>query len=166
VHTLYLVSVFFHVVAAMTWIGGMLFLVLVMVPLLRKPEMRARAAELFHLFGVRFRVVGWVALATLVVTGITNLLGRGIPVLQLVTGQVFAGAWGRTLAWKLAFVAAVLAMSVVHDFWLGPMATRLARQGAPAETREHARRWASRLGRATLLCALAIVALAVSLVRG
>jgi hypothetical protein len=77
-----------------------------------------------------------------------------------------AGRWGATLAWKLAFVTAVLAMGGVHDFWLGPRATRLARENAPASVRERSRRVASLLGRLTLLFALAIVAFAVALVRG
>lgn len=55
-HTLYLVSVWLHIVAAMTWIGGMIFLVAVLVPMLRRPERRAQAAELFGILGVRFRV--------------------------------------------------------------------------------------------------------------
>jgi copper resistance protein D len=165
-HTLYLLSVWAHIVAAMTWIGGMLFLVTVMVPLLRKPGMRDRAAEVFHMFGARFRTVGWVALGTLVVTGIINLVYRGFTLAQIASGQVFAGPWGTILALKLAFVLTVLAISAVHDFWLGPRAVRLARAGAPPETRERFRRAASMLGRATLLLALAIVGLAVTLVRG
>lgn len=165
-HSVYLVSVWLHIVAAMTWLGGMLFLVTVIVPLLRKPDMRARAAELFHLFGIRFRLVGWVALSTLVVTGVLNLVCRGFSLRQMLSGEVFAGRWGATLALKLSFVGAVLTMGLVHDFWLGPRAVRLAREGASPQVRERWRRMASMLGRATLLIALAIVALAVGLVRG
>lgn len=165
-HTLYLVSVWLHILAAMTWLGGMLFLVTVLVPMLRRPEMRARALEMFHLIGVRFRVVGWVALGTLVVTGVFNVLHRGYRLSDLFDGRAYAGPWGHTLAAKLAFVLLILAFSAVHDFWLGPRATRLAREGAPAEQRERYRRAASMLGRASLIFALVILALAVKLVRG
>ena len=46
--TLYLVSVWLHILAAMAWVGGMLFLVAVLVPLLRTPAMRPQATALFH----------------------------------------------------------------------------------------------------------------------
>ena len=165
-HVLYLISVWLHILAACAWIGGMIFLVVVMVPLLRRPENRARAAELFHLFGARFRVVGWIALSTLVVTGVVNLVSRGFSLGQILRGDVFGGRWGSILALKLAFVVAVLAMSAVHDFWLGPRAVRRARENAPPSERERSRRAASLLGRATMLLALAIMAFAVALVRG
>lgn len=165
-HTLYLVSVWLHILAAMTWLGGMLFLVTVLVPMFRRPEHRARAVEMFHTVGVRFRTVGWIALGTLVVTGVLNVMFRGIPFEHLFTGHAYKGPFGHTLALKLSFVAIVVAFSAVHDFWLGPTATRLAEDDAPLDKRERYRRVASMLGRATLLLALAIVALAVMLVRG
>lgn len=163
--TLYLASVWLHIIAAMTWIGGMLFLVAVLVPMLRSPEMRPRAAELFRAIGTRFRVVGWIALVTLVITGAFNVTARGYRLAQIFDGEAFAGPWGHTLAAKLSLVLIIVLLSAVHDFWLGPLAVRLARNEAPAEVRERARRVASLMGRATLVLALAVVALAVTLVR-
>jgi uncharacterized membrane protein len=162
---LYLACVWLHILAAMLWIGGMLFLVTVIVPMLRRPEMRAKALELFHVLGVRFRRVGWFAITTLILTGIGNLLLRGFTLSQIVDGEVFAGPWGHTLALKLIFVLVLVASSAVHDFYVGPSATRLARENAPPQRREAFRRAASWMGRASLLLALAIVALAVALVR-
>lgn len=165
-HTLYLLSVWLHLIAAMTWIGGMLFLVTVLVPLLRQPSMRERAMELFHQLGVRFRLVGWFALGTLVVTGTFNIVHRGYSLGQIVTGEAFAGAWGHALAGKLFLVTLIIVSSFAHDFYIGPKATRLAREGAPPEQRDRLRRTASWMGRITLLLALAVVAIAVTLVRG
>ena len=163
--TLYLVSVWLHIIAAMAWVGGMLFLVTVLVPLLRTPQLRPQASELFHALGMRFRVVGWIALGTLVTTGVFNVTMRGYRVGQLLNGEAFAGAWGTALALKLVLVTLIVAMSAVHDFWLGPRATRLAREKAPESQRERGRRIASMMGRTTFLLALAVVALAVTLVR-
>lgn len=165
-HSLYVFSVWIHILAAIAWIGGMLFLVTVMVPLLRKPEMRAKAAELFHVVGLRFRTVGWVALGLLVLTGITNLAFRGYSWAQVGNGQLFAGPFGHTLATKLVLVLALLVLGVVHDFWLGPRATILAREKPNSPERERARKIASWMGRTSMLLALAVVALAVMLVRG
>lgn len=162
---LYLVSVWLHIVAAMAWVGGMLFLVTVLVPLLRTPAMRPRAAELFTALGRRFRIVGWIAIGTLVATGLFNVTMRGYRVGQLLNGDAFAGSWGTTLAVKLSLVTLIVALSGVHDFWLGPRATRLARENAPAAARERARRLASAMGRLTFLLAIAVVGLAVLLVR-
>lgn len=164
-HTLYLLSVYLHVLAAMTWLGGMIFLVVVIVPMLRKPELRDRAIELVHLLGIRFRTVGWAALGTLVVTGVFNVAHRGYGLAELATGSLFAGHWGRTLAHKLTLVAVILVISAVHDFWVGPTATRLAREGAPPAQREKFRKAASVMGRVNFALALAVVALAITLVR-
>lgn len=163
---LYLLSVWLHLIAAMTWIGGMLFLVTVIVPMLRQPEMRGRAMELFHVLGVRFRRVGWIALFVLVVTGTFNVVHRGYSLGQFFTGEVFSGAWGHALGAKLLVVALILVSSALHDFYIGPTATRLARDNAPVERRERLRRVASWMGRSTLLLALLVVGLAVMLVRG
>lgn len=165
-HTAYLISVWLHILAAMTWIGGMLFLVMVLVPMLRQPDMRDQAMTLFHTIGLRFRRVGWSALLTLIATGVFNILNRGYSLGQLFNGEAFTGAWGHTLAWKLALVAVIVTSSIAHDFYVGPMATRLAKEGAPQATRDRLRRVASWMGRSTLLLALAVVALAVMLVRG
>jgi uncharacterized membrane protein len=163
--TLYLVSVWLHVVAAMAWVGGMIFLVTILVPLLRTPALRPRAPELFAVVGRRFRLVGWIALVTLVITGLFNVSMRGYGLGQLLRGEAFSGRWGATLALKLAFVVVIVALSSVHDFWLGPRASRLARDNAPATQRERSRRIASVMGRTTFVLALAVVALAVTLVR-
>jgi len=164
--TLYLVSVWLHILAAATWLGGMVFLVTVLVPMLRNPDTRAQASLLFHQLGLRFRRVGWIALTTLVVTGVFNVLHRGYRLEQFFTGELYQGRFGHILAIKLVFVGVVLTLGVVHDFWIGPEATRLAQSAdAQPSERERWRRMASVMGRTTFALALAIVALAVSLVR-
>jgi copper resistance protein D len=162
VHTAYLFSVLLHVVAAMAWVGGMIFLVVVIVPLLRRPAMREQSRALFHLLGTRFRTVGWIALGTLVVTGTFNVAYRGYGLEHLASGELFRGRWGHALLMKLSLVAVILVLSGVHDFWIGPGATR---DDATPERREVLRRTASIMGRVTFALALAVVALAITLVR-
>jgi uncharacterized membrane protein len=53
---------FLHVAAAITWIGGMLFIALVVVPVTRGLEDVALRRRLVQATGRRFRVVGWLAL--------------------------------------------------------------------------------------------------------
>lgn len=135
---------FLHVLAAMVWIGGMLFVVLVLVPVVRGQADPALRARLFHQAGVRFRAVGWAALAVLLATGLANLWLRP----YLLTLSRFQ--------WKLGLVVMALLLSVVHDFVLGP------RAGAPG-AHPRARVWASWLARLNVVIVLVVVALGLAL---
>ena len=162
--------VFFHILAAIIWIGGMFFLALVLVPTLRGESQAVRSA-LLGAAGVRFRTVGWVCLVALLVTGVFNLKNRGFSWETIASGDIFTetDTFGHILAGKLLLVALVLAVSAFHDFRLGPASIQAARSrdagGDPARA-ETLRRRASLLGRLNALLALVIVFLAVALVRG
>jgi uncharacterized membrane protein len=156
--------VWVHLLAAIVWVGGMFFLPLVLVPVLRRRD-RSLRAELLDLVGRRFRTVGWIAIGTLLVSGVWNLRNRHLSWETILSADLFDGLWGRILAWKLAFVAAILVLSAVHDFWLGPTSTRVSRDGDARRT-EQLRRSASWLGRLNALLALAIIFCASALVRG
>jgi putative copper export protein len=108
------------------------------------------------------RNLGWISFGVLLVTGIGNLAGRGFDLADL-GWRLWAGPFGRALTWKLTLFAAVLLLSAVHDFWLGPRAS-MATPGSVAALR--ARRIAGWIGRLELLLGLAIFAFAVMLVRG
>ncbi|MEW6272928.1 MAG: CopD family protein [Thermodesulfobacteriota bacterium] len=165
-HALYVVSVWLHLLAAMVWIGGMVFLAAVVVPALKSPELAPSRVALLHGTGVRFRRVGWLALGTLLVTGLLNLLLRGYGLTQLTSAALWRSSFGEVLAAKLVLVAVILALSLVHDFVVGPRATRVLRTDPTSPAAARVRRAASWLGRANLLLALAVLALAVMLVRG
>jgi putative copper export protein len=162
--TLYLLNVTVHVLAAMLWVGGMLFLGLVGAPVLRRVEPAALRARLFRDLGRAFRPVGWGALGVLLVTGVMNLaftgvLGDG----RLASAAFWSAPYGRTLAWKLAAVTAMLAASALHDFVLGPRAGRLD-PGSPAAVRVRSRAaWLARIG---VALGLLVVVAAVRLARG
>ncbi len=164
--TLHLASVALHLLAAAVWVGGMLFLVLVLVPLLRVPELRAHAVELLTAVGRRFRGVGWASLLVLVVTGFVNAALRAPTPGALADAAWWETPFGRLLGHKLALVAAILALSAVHDFFVGPRAaSRMASDpGSPGTLRW--RLAASWMGRLNLLLAVAVIVLAVALVRG
>ncbi len=133
-----------HVLAAITWIGGMLFITLVLVPVTRQIEDAALRTRLVQAVGLRFRRVGWMALAVLIATGLVNLYRHpfllGAPRFQ----------------WKLGLVALSLTLSAFHDFALGP---RAGAAGADPAARARA----SRVARANVLVVLAIVLLGLSL---
>ena len=135
---------FLHVLAALVWIGGMLFVALVLVPVVRAQADPALRARLFHEVGVRFRAVGWAALLVLLATGLANLWMR--PYLFTLT----------RFQWKLGLVIVALGLSALHDFVLGP------RAGAPGAD-PRIRVGASWLARLNVLVVLVVVILGLAL---
>lgn len=162
---LYLVSVWLHILAASTWFGGMAFLVLVVVPWMRQGD-RARGAVLLRETGTRFRDVGWVCFAIVLVTGTFNLWVRGVRLGDFTRAEWLASPFGKAVVLKLCVFALMLAVSAVHDFSLGPRATRAIERDPRSVEAEQLRRQASLLGRANVLFALVLIALGVVLVRG
>jgi putative copper resistance protein D len=163
---MYQVIAFLHLTAAAVWVGGLLVLALVVVPVARALPAPQRV-RLVEAVGRRFLPVAWTALAVLVVTGIVALIYRGVTWEALLTGRLWTSAFGRILAVKVVLVAATLVLGAFHDFRLGPASSRLAaREGADSPAAARLRRQASWLARANAVLALVIVALAVMLVRG
>jgi putative copper resistance protein D len=141
-----LVVLWLHVVAAITWIGGMLFIALILVPVTRRLEDQTLRARLVRETGLRFRTLAWIALGVLVVTGLLNLWMHPV----LLSSPRFH--------WKLGLVILTLILSVFHDFVLGP------RAGAPGAD-PSARVRASWIARLNVLLVLVIVLLGLSLFR-
>lgn len=161
--SVYLFSVYLHVIAAVAWLGSMIFFAAVVVPLLRREEFRATAPLFVRHMGVRFRNLGRVTLGVLVVTGIANLYLRGLGTETLTSGEFWSTGFGRLLAYKLGFVLIAIVLTFVHEV--------TARAHAEAQSRsrediERARRVASVIGRAMMILSLVIVLLAVLMVRG
>ena len=138
-----LVIVWLHVVAAVAWVGGVLY-----ASHLVLPAVAGGARDGLALL-VRGRAVAWAALAILVVTGLENL--RRVPAVS---------PW---LAAKLLVVLALLALAAHRDFAVLPRAVRAVETGAkPA-----AALWGVRMfDRIVLLLALVVLFLAVGIARG
>jgi len=167
VQALYLISVWLHILAATVWIGGLFFIVLVVVPWLKRGHAGSMDAGAFlQETGARFRYVGWICFAVIAMTGTFNLSIRGVRWSELVSVAWWTGPFGGALAIKLLLFALVLAVSFVHDFRVGPRATEAMRLDPRAPDTTALRKRASLLGRLNGLLALALVALGVVLVRG
>lgn len=156
-------SITLHVLAAMFWLGGMLFLALVGAPALRRIEPPTLRARLFDDLGTRFRTAGWIAVAILLLTGLYNLRYHGVLDWSVLRqGAFWRTGFGTALAVKLASVVVLLALQAVHDFILGPRASA-APAGSPEAVR--LRRRAALLARLNALVALVLVIAAVRLPR-
>lgn len=161
--TAHSLTVTVHVLSAMVWLGGMIAFALI-APALRAVEDDGVRQRIFHLLGERFRTVGWICIAVLLVTGVGQLHFRGW------WGADFWGVpgfWstslGRTLGWKLGTVTVMLVVQAVHDFWLGPRAGRVTPGTDEAIL---LRRRAALLARGNAVVGLVLIYFAVRLARG
>jgi copper resistance protein D len=162
--SVYYVNITLHLLAALLWLGGMFFLAVVGAPVLRNVEPPELRAALFRQLGERFRTVGWVAIAVLLVTGVLNLHFRHmLSAATLGSSAFWSSRYGVALAWKLGAVAAMLLVQAVHDFQVGPAASRLP-AGSPGMLAT--RRRAALLARLSAVFGIIVVIAAVRLARG
>lgn len=158
---LYRVAVVVHVLSAVIWVGGVLFMGMIAVPTAKKLDDKLRR-QLLDELGRRFRPVGWTALGLLVTTGLYLMWHWGARIETVLDLSFFEHAHTRTLGYKLLLVIAMIGVSALHDFWLGPRATEPDRTD---EEVEQDRRWASILGRITGVLVILIVIFAVFVTR-
>lgn len=162
--SLYILNVTIHILAAFLWLGGMLFFALVSAPVLRRlesPELRSRV---FREIGEQFRWVGWACIGVMLVTGVLNLWFAGfLSGESLLSTEFWSTPYGRTLGGKLGAVLVMVVVSALHDFVLGPRATRLT-PGTPEAAAF--RRRAVLLARVNAVLGVIVVWAAVLLARG
>jgi putative copper export protein len=131
---------------------------------LRSVEPATLRRDLFSRIGEQFRIVGWVAITILLLTGVGNLYFRGILSAGLLGNAAFwASSYGKALAVKLVAVLAMLVVQAVHDFIHGPRSGRL---DPATEEGLRARRTAAWLARLNAVAGLVVVLAAVRLARG
>ncbi len=154
------ILVWIHLLAAVSWIGGTIFLSLVLAPSYRALASKPDAGALFRATARRFRVIVWSAVAVLLMTGPLLVVSRGWPLFEPMR-------WPSVLGMKLALVGILLLMTLAHDLVFGPRVRAI--MAMPADQREPSDRtiltaatWLPRLG---LLVALAVVLAAVMLAR-
>ena len=152
--------VWLHVLAAVSWIGGTIFLSVVLVPVLRREPFASQRALLFRTIARRFRVVVWGAIAVLLFTGPSLLHQRGISITD-------PSGWPMVLATKLGLVTTALLLTLIHDLILGPRVGQIRQ--LPVEGRSRFDQalvlWSPWVARVSLALALVILLAAVMLVR-
>ncbi len=157
---MYSTLVILHILAAVSWIGGMIFLSLVLAPLVRSRKAAPEFMALFRSAALRFRPVVWIAMAILLITGPMLLSHRGLSVMA-------PASWPGIVTMKLTLVALLLFLTLLHDLVFGPQVSRVsAVQESQRTTGERiifkSARWLPRL---SLLIGLAVVIAAAMLAR-
>lgn len=152
-------NVWLHILAAVIWIGGMLFLSLIAVPVLRHIESPMVRRDLFRAMARRFRRLVWICIAVLVPTGIVNVLYYG--------NRAADSSYMDVLHIKLGLVALLVLMGLLHDFVIGPRAARaMSRDGPPPTGTDLLMvELAPWIGRFNLLLGIVILTLAAALTR-
>jgi putative copper export protein len=103
-----------HLLAAAVWVGGTVALVFVGVPTVRTLDGEARARAM-RLLGARWRPIGYGALGLAIVTGIP---------LASQEWDDDGSAFHWVLGVKVVLVGALLGVSYLHNFVLGPRVAR------------------------------------------
>lgn len=159
-----------HVFSAVTWIGGAVFLALVMVPVARGMEPPAIGMLFLRRAAIRFRGIAWVLLALLVVSGIAALESRGIGFSRFTEDGFWSTQIGTVLLTKIVLVGVLLVISGFHDFVLGPRVAELMQEvkrgEQPPPSTVAARKRLVILARFNLLVAIAAAVVGMMLVRG
>src|SRR6476646_5476229 len=107
--TLYHISVWLHIIGVSFWIGGMLFLPMVLLPSIKDhPDRR----NLLMQTGLKFRFFGYIVLTLLLLTGISNMFLRGVDVSWKF---LFTSNYGKLVITKFLLFLTILAVSLVHD---------------------------------------------------
>lgn len=148
----YLTLLVLHVLGAVVWIGGMLFLGLVLTPVLRNRPPAERAV-LLNVVGQRFLKVAWAALAVLLLTGPTLWAIRAFQVTPLLVG-------------KLILIGVILFLSLLHDFLIGPRLVANLKRGDQGEETIRLRRWVALLARINVFFAILVLILGIAISRG
>ena len=111
--------VWLHVRAAVSWIGGMIFLSLVLAPLVGSHKAESEFMALFRSAARRFRFAVWGAIAVRLSTGPVLLQQRGLSLLN-------PAEWSHVLWTKRGLVGTLLLLTVTHDLLLGPQVREIS----------------------------------------
>lgn len=161
----FIVSMWLHLLAAIVWIGGLAFISMVLVPTLRTPGLRPQALALLRTTGQKFQRIAYASFVTLAVTGVANLYFKAAGSLEVV-GAWLPTPYGRVLIAKVLLVLAIVALSLYHDFVVGPRAARALEADPKSDAAQALRRRASWIGRINAVLSLVVMTLALLLVRG
>jgi putative copper export protein len=151
------IALWLHLLAAIFWVGGQLFLVVVVLPVLRQNMADDTRVRVAAQLGRRFARLSAGALGLLVVTGPLNAVAHGVSLSILAQTQ-----WGQVLVAKAVLVLAVLVITTVHALYYGRRLKELAdaSDAASRARRLALQRRSVRLSALNLLLNLIIVGLA------
>jgi putative copper resistance protein D len=113
-----LLILWLHLLAAVVWIGGLLFHLLVVVPTLTRVTSERERLRLGLSLEARFRAVMWPAVGVVLLTGLYNVMN--IFYATAVAGGQVPSAFVQILGLKLLLVVLMIAVQSVQQFVIRP----------------------------------------------
>ena len=107
-----------HLLAAITWIGGLVFQVLVVFPTLTRPTPTAERIRFGLSLEARFRRLVWPVVGLVLFTGLVNLMNVWYAAVET------AGSVSTTFAWvlsvKLGLVLSMIVLQAIQQLFVQP----------------------------------------------
>jgi uncharacterized membrane protein len=106
-----IVVMWVHLLAVIAWMGGMMFVLFVLRPVMGRSGFSSQSGQLLKRIDGRFRTIRWTSIMIILMTGFFNLLYEGG------TEKIESG-WGVVLLVKILFAAIAMGLTGINDFVL------------------------------------------------
>lgn len=103
------------------WVGGMLYMVLVEVPVLKNNMNPAEFSSKMSLLGNRFKKIGWILLFLLFATGVLNIMLESD-----IAAMMKSDTYRISITVKLILFALMVLNTAIHSLYLGPKMSLLS----------------------------------------
>lgn len=160
---LYFILLILHVLSAMIWVGGMIFYVIVFIPVIRNPELKDQKLRLLQLTAIQFRNISYFIFAIFIFSGTGILYSKGF-FQNGINWELWASNIGFMFIAKIGLFTVLFLSSLYHDFVTGPKTfTYLTTDPVRFE---RYRKTSSFFGRFNLLVSLTIAIFGIFVSRG
>jgi hypothetical protein len=147
----------------MFWVGGMIFYVLVIISVLRDPELSNYKLILLKKIALQFRKISYFVFLLFFISGIGILYSKGYYT-EIFNPIFWQADIGLLLGIKLCLFGLLLISSVYHDFITGPYTFSYLETNT--QKYEKYRKLSSFFGRLNLFVSIAIAILGTFISRG
>ncbi|MCW7505341.1 hypothetical protein [Leptospira paudalimensis] len=161
--TAYLIFLMFHILSAMVWVGGMIFYVIVVMPVIRNQKLKEQKLTLLQLTALQFRNISYILFFILITTGFGILFSKGL-LREDNLFTFFTSSIGFMFSLKIGMFGILFISSVYHDFVSGPK-TFFYLESDPVQY-ERYRRMSGFFGRFNLFLSLFIAISGILVSRG
>ncbi len=158
------ISLFIHLLAVVTFVGGMAFLAMILVPSLREPDLKAHAGAVMRSAARRFGKIGAASVLILLVTGFTNAFAKGYGAVFL-SAEFWRLPYAHLFGTKFVIALAIILVSMMHIGRQGHQAIDAMQVEPAAETTERMRRKSANIGRINMVLALVAMLLGILMSR-
>ncbi|MFL6214983.1 MAG: hypothetical protein ACJ74J_13955 [Blastocatellia bacterium] len=160
--SLYILSVWLHILLACVWVGGLIYTAAVVIPFAVKhgPDERQR---IIRGQARKFRMIGWTSVVLLIVTGLINVMNYyRLGGIGEAFGALFSPGGNFWLRRKVEAFVLMVVLMLFHDI----TSIRAARQSSGPRDSASGNRLGSIAAALATLLALVVLYCSVRLVRG